>query len=349
MALKIRDQDSNFGPLSSLHEHLLTFADRIHDVIASTHPSFEFPRICTKQCPGNKTPIITPIRIVDHKSVETDPLPAPVPLDDNPAMDLDIPAPPRPTYAEVAVSTLSPADKSPEPNPRHPPTLRIPPASRPKSHPIKNPVLNPVRLVVRPSQTMFRQKPFAKILISGPANPFRLLHHALSLSPSTSGITLLGVHVNRSENLIVSLPHSTSDAHVDAVTTVIHSTFSPLVNFPLLITHDVAWTKFMVSSVPARPNSGDPTFSEEEVLASFMLNPAIKPLSIMRSPRWIRNPAAISGAHSSFTFSFIDPDGSIGQSLAKSRLFMFGEPVHLKRWTDKPRQTRGVKPTNVPI
>ncbi|QRV96569.1 hypothetical protein RhiJN_24587 [Ceratobasidium sp. AG-Ba] len=263
-------------------------------------------------------------------------------------MDTD-PAPgtTRPTYAEAAVSTCDRAAKpnaepKPGPNPRHPPTFKIPPTSRPKAQPVKAPVLNPVRLVVRPTSALFQQMPFAALLVAGPAEPFRLLSHSLSLSPTTARVTLLGVHQNRSKNLIVSLPHGTSDAHVDAVSTVIHSTYRPLCGFPLSVSRDVAWTKFMVSSVPARLKPGEPTFSEEEVRSSFLLNPAVKTLSITRPPRWIRNPASITGAHSSFTFSFQDPDGSLGRALAKSRLFVFGEPVHLKRWTDKPRRTRDI-------
>ncbi|KAG8717285.1 hypothetical protein FRC09_014508 [Ceratobasidium sp. 395] len=185
------------------------------------------------------------------------------------------------------------------------------------------------------------QKPFAMLLIAGPSNPYRLLSHALSLSPTTKDVTLLGVHENCSGNLIVSLPCGTPDNTVNTVISVIHTTFTPTLHFPLLITRDVAWTKLMVSSVNARPNPGAPTYSEEEVKASFLLNPAIQDLVITRDPRWVRNPASITGHHSSFTFLFQDPDGSIGRGLAKSRLFMFGEPVHLKRWTDKPRQTRG--------
>ncbi|QRV91907.1 hypothetical protein RhiJN_19925 [Ceratobasidium sp. AG-Ba] len=251
---------------------------------------------------------------------------------------------PRPTYAEVAVSTLEhaaepcPKPKS-GPNPRHPPSFRIPPTSRPKAQPLKALVFDPIRLVVRPASAPFQQMPFAALLAVGPAEPFRLLSHALSLSPISNSVTLLGVHQNRSKNLIVSLPHGTSDDQVDAVTTVIHSAYTPRCAFPLSVSRDVAWTKLMVSSVPARSKPGDPTYSEEEVRSSFLLNPAVKALSIMRNPRWIRNPASITGAHSSFTFSFQDPDGSLGRSLAKSCLFVFGEPVHLKRWTDKPRRT----------
>ncbi|QRV97802.1 hypothetical protein RhiJN_25821 [Ceratobasidium sp. AG-Ba] len=291
---------------------------------------------CVRLCPRNaprrdaSTQAEPP---VEHISLVEKPRPVTAEAPTS-VMDMD-PAPvletPRPTYAEAAVSTRDHAAKlnaepKPGPNPRHPPTFKIPPASRPKTQPAKPTVLNPVRLVVRPMSALFQQVPFAPLLVAGPAEPFRLLSHALSLSPTTAGVVLLGVHQNRSKNLIISLPHGTSDAHVDAVSTIVNSTYRPLCGFPLSVSRDVAWSKFMVSSVPARLKSGEPTFSEEEVQASFPLNPAVKSLHIMRPPRWIRNPAAITGAHSSFTFSFQDPDGSLGRSLAKSRLFVFGEP-----------------------
>ncbi|QRV99070.1 hypothetical protein RhiJN_27089 [Ceratobasidium sp. AG-Ba] len=260
-------------------------------------------------------------------------------------MSVDMPPSPapRPTYASVAVSARLSDDKlktCPVPIPRGPSSFRIPPQSRPKNQQLKAPVLNPVRLVVRPSGKRYAQKPFAVIHIAGPSEPYQILSRAMRLSPSGCGISLLGVHVNRSENLIVSLAHGTSDAQIAIVSAVIQSTFAPLLGFDPLITQDIKWSKFMVSSVPTRSAPSQPTFSEEEVFASFKANPSMQALSITRAPRWVRNPASISGAHSSFTFSFLDPDGSISTSLAKSSLFMFGAPVHLKRWVDKPRQTR---------
>ncbi|KAG8683807.1 hypothetical protein FRC09_015837 [Ceratobasidium sp. 395] len=98
----------------------------------------------------------------------------------------------------------------------------------------------------------------------------------------------------------------------------------------------------MVSSVPTRSTQTSPTYSEEEVKKSFLLNPVIQTLKITRTPRWVRNPASITGMHSSFTFSFEDPDGSLARSLAKSDLFVLGEPVHLKRWIDNPLAKRNV-------
>ncbi|KAG9119360.1 hypothetical protein FRC07_005635 [Ceratobasidium sp. 392] len=286
------------------------------------------PKLCLDSCPGPPTPIPAVPKLVSHKAVETEPLPP------SPAQS------PKPTFADVVMGNLetAPAHTPPLDNPTRPPPAK-PRTAR------KGPqVLNPVRLIVRPS-VLGLDKPFASLLCFGPSELFRRLSHAMLLNPSTKDTTLLGVHRNRKDNLIVSLPHDTSDSAVAALIPVIGSVFQ-LKNTPISVSRDTPWVKVMVSSVPARPVPEAPTYSEEEVRNSFLLNPAVKQLSITQAPRWIRSPASITGAHSSFTFSFEDSDGSLAQAIAKSRLFMFGEPVHLKRWTSKPRpkqdQTRMV-------
>ncbi|KAG8699339.1 hypothetical protein FRC09_006672 [Ceratobasidium sp. 395] len=328
-----------------LRKVLLHTIEGLDHIVDSFQPGCKFP--CTIRCPSTNIPP----KLVDHKSVSTEPTvttPTPTTTTESDDMAIDPPPPvPSRTYAEVAVGTSAHSDPKPaDPTPSRPTSFSVPRKSRPLGQAQSIVAKNPVRLVVRPTNTKFKQKPFAMLLVNGPSNPYRLLSHALSLSPTTKDVTLLGVHENRSGNLIVSLPCDTPDTTVNTIITVIHATFTPTLCFPLLITRDVAWTKLMVSSVKACPDSGAPTHSEEEVKASFLLNTAIQDLTITRGPRWVRNPASITGAHSSFTFSFQDPDESIGRGLAKSHLFMFGEPVHLKRWTDKPRQTRG--PHSIP-
>ncbi|KAG9119531.1 hypothetical protein FRC07_005406 [Ceratobasidium sp. 392] len=229
-----------------------------------------------------------------------------------------------PSYASVAATTpaipvqLFPPSSTPP---------RNPPAHRPKV-----PVKDTVRLICRfgGMHPVIRAWP--------PTEPFRHLSHALSLSPSLTSTTLLGAHWNRSGNLVVSFPHGTSDSVLSAITPTIRSVLE--LPSQTVISRDTPWAKYMVSSVPARADAKSPVHPEADVMASFLLNPAIKDLKITRSPRWIRNPASIIGAHSSFTFSFEDPDGSVSRSLAKSHLFIFGAPVHLKRWTDKPLAKR---------
>ncbi|KAG8702750.1 hypothetical protein FRC08_003261 [Ceratobasidium sp. 394] len=293
---------------------------------------------CPDSCRGSPTP--RPVVPVAHKSVATDPPALAVE-----SMDLDTPspcpstaAPVSRTYASVAVGTLTaPASRTPasiprpSPRPRTPARVSAPAAPAPK----------PIRLIVRPPADSPRLGlPFAQVLLRGPSEPFRLLSHAMSLSPQTKDVTLLGVHQNRSKNLVVSLPAGTPDVAVNAVVQVIHSTLLSFGSAPV-VDRDTPWSKLLVSRVPARLEPSSPTFTEAEILTSFLhLNPSVSALKITRSPRWIRNPASITGVHSSFTFSFEDPDGSLARSLAKSSLFVFGAPVHLKRWTDKPRQQR---------
>ncbi|KAG9081116.1 hypothetical protein FS749_007833 [Ceratobasidium sp. UAMH 11750] len=238
-----------------------------------------------------------------------------------------------PVFAELATPTSKPAVSVPKPSPKPRAPAKVPaPAT---------PALKPIRLIVRPPVDSPRLGlPFAQVLVRGPSEPFRLLSHAMSLSPQTKDVTLLGVHQNRSKNLVVSLPAQPPAAPVDAVVQVVRKTLLSFGSTPV-VDRDTPWSKLLVSRVPARLEPDSPTFTEAEVLASFLhLNPSVSALKITRSPRWIRNPASITGVHSSFTFSFEDPDGSLARGLAKLSLFVFGAPVHLKRWTDKPRQQR---------
>ncbi|KAI5821977.1 hypothetical protein K523DRAFT_188176, partial [Schizophyllum commune Tattone D] len=49
--------------------------------------------------------------------------------------------------------------------------------------------------------------------------------------------------------------------------------------------------------------------------------------------RWVR-PAESIGWRSSIVFAFEDPDGSALKSLLKAKIFMFGLPIHVKRWVE---------------
>ncbi|KAG8679204.1 hypothetical protein FRC08_017132 [Ceratobasidium sp. 394] len=305
-------------------------------------------------CPGPNSGASTPRPAVPvaHKAVATDPPPPAPPVVE--AMDLDHPpvatttANPAPrTYASVAVGTpATSALKTPTSLPN--PSLK--PRTPAKAPTPATPALKLIRLIVHPPADSPRLGlPFAQVLIRGPSEPFCLLSHAMSLSPRTKDVTLLGVHQNRSKNLVVSLPAGTPDATIDCVVQVIRKTLLSFGSAPV-VDRDTPWSKLLVSRVPARLEPGSPTFTEAEILTSFLhLNPSVSALKVTRSPRWIRNPASITGVHLSFTFSFEDPDGSLAaRGLAKSSLFVFGAPVHLKRWTDKPRQQQKMPRTTRP-
>ncbi|KAL1738445.1 Endonuclease/exonuclease/phosphatase [Schizophyllum fasciatum] len=67
-----------------------------------------------------------------------------------------------------------------------------------------------------------------------------------------------------------------------------------------------------------------------------MVNPVIRKLRITQRGHWIR-PAENIGKKSSLCFAFEDPDGSALKELLKAKIFMFGAPVRVKRWVEKPR------------
>ncbi|KAG8694982.1 hypothetical protein FRC08_008143, partial [Ceratobasidium sp. 394] len=203
--------------------HLLACINGLDE--AATREGLDVPLSCPESCPGLATP--KPAVPVAHKAVATDPPPPENPVVE--AMDLDHPpvataaADPAPrTYASVAVGTpATPASKppvsapKPSPKPHTPAKVPAPAAPAPK----------PIRLIVRPPADSPRLgSPFAQVLLRGPSEPFRLLSHAMSLSPQTKDVTLLGVHQNRSKNLVVSLPAGTPDATVDAVVQVVRKT-----------------------------------------------------------------------------------------------------------------------------
>lgn len=124
---------------------------------------------------------------------------------------------------------------------------------------------------------------------------------------------------------ILSFPPGTPlggvEFHITSFCSALH--IPPPVPTPLI----TPWSKFLVSSVIAQDIVGAPTYSEDVLCESFLANPAISSLSIMRQPCWIHNPASITGQHSSFTLSFADPDRSLACTLVKTRLFVFGTPV----------------------
>ncbi|KAG8723944.1 hypothetical protein FRC09_001053 [Ceratobasidium sp. 395] len=327
----------------AIRRQLVGSIDLLDEIIDASQPGRTFS--CIKRChlktsplPPSPPPIPKP---VDHKSIATDapsPLPTPPPPLCNPATVTK-------SYADVAAGTTSDLAGSPLPGPSH---VSRPPrsASRPSARKGPVAVLPPIRLIIRRADPTDSPFPLAYLFANGPSDPYHRLRLAMFCDLLTRDTPLLGLHRTRRNNAVVSLPHGTPDHVVDAVADLIKlelcRTPDSSRSFPLLVTRDVPWVKLMVSSVPARCTQGSRTYSEEEVRKSFSLNPAIQSLKITRAPRWVRNPASITGMHSSFTFSFEDPDGSLARSLAKSHLFVLGEPVHLKRWIDNPMAKRDV-------
>ncbi|KAG8723527.1 hypothetical protein FRC09_002954 [Ceratobasidium sp. 395] len=328
-----------------MRKHLIDSVDLLDQCIDTSQPGRSFS--CIEHCPwkthpppSSPPPAPEP---VDHNSIATDapssPPPALPPSVSNPN-----PATITKSYADVAAGTLDLAGP-PHPHPSHvsgsPRSI-----SRPSARKGPVAVLKPIRLIIRRADPSDSSFPLAYLFANGPSDPYRRLRLAMALCPATKDTPLLGLHRNCQNNAVVSLPHGTLDCVVEAVSDLVTTTLgtSPGLScsFPLLVTRDVPWAKLMVSSAPTHSTQASPTYSEEEVKKSFLLNPVIQTLKITRAPRWVRNPASITGMHSSFTFSFEDPDGSLARSLAKSDLFVLGELVHLKRWIENPLAKRNV-------
>ncbi|KDN34162.1 hypothetical protein RSAG8_12754, partial [Rhizoctonia solani AG-8 WAC10335] len=102
------------------------------------------------------------------------------------------------------------------------------------------------------------------------------------------------------------------------------------------ILFDTTWSTLHLANVPTHLHESALVFDQAEVVVTLQNNPALAALPITLQPRWLRHPSKITGPRSSVVFSFEDPDGAIAQQLLKTLTFMFGQPVTVKPWIDKP-------------
>jgi hypothetical protein len=190
----------------------------------------------------------------------------------------------------------------------------------------------PVRYVVRyqghPPSLTSRMHPKA---ISDTINA------RLNNIPTAQGLQVLGSYYNTSGNIILTFPPHTSITRIEDHMLTIREVLDISSEMP--VSRDVPWSKVVLGGVIARVAQREEVFSEEILLEVLLRNPQIKHLKITQTPRWVRRPQEISGFKSSVSFAFEDPDGSIHSALLKSKtpIFMFGAPVSIKRWVDKPR------------
>ncbi|KAG8678673.1 hypothetical protein FRC09_019654 [Ceratobasidium sp. 395] len=290
-----------------------------------------------RPCPNSCKPPLPKPKSTAEKGVATIPTPEalwpqrPPNTPTRPSNTQPVRTPAR-SYAQAATSATPPA------------TIPKPPASaglpaKPKTAPL--PIAKPVRLVLR----FGGNPPLA--LRNGPQTEiFQKISMAFDLHPTIKGISILGAHWNKNGNIIVSFPHGTPESTTLSLRPAIRAALG--IPESVDITIDKPWSKLMVSSVPARVAPEAPVFSEVDLAASFARNPVVQNITVTRQPRWIRNPSNIAGAHSSFVFSFEDPDGSISRLLRKTQLFVFGAPVSVKLWQDQPRTNKTRRASGLP-
>ncbi|KAF8596448.1 hypothetical protein BDV93DRAFT_563329 [Ceratobasidium sp. AG-I] len=278
----------------------------------------EIRGFCPASCPG-ATPCPTcsstpsappepPKTYVDALVGSRPPSPTPGPVAPNPLPK------PRSTRKRQRARPAAPASSGLPPKPT---------TSLPKPQTTATKVTKPVRLITR-----FGGDPPTTLRGLPQPDLFRLTQSG------AKDQRVLGVQWNKVGNIIISFPAGTSHASILAACPTIRTALG--IPEPTVMSIDVPWTKLMVSSVPARPDPGAPTYSEADLLSSFLLNPTLQNVAITRQPRWLRNPANIMGAHSSFVFSFEDIDHSISRTLLKTPIFMFGAPVAIKKWRQVP-------------
>ena len=97
----------------------------------------------------------------------------------------------------------------------------------------------------------------------------------------------------------------------------------------------MGWTRFLAHGVPVFGEHYIVT-GPGELLKEVSLMPGLKKAHFAMPPRWLKPVDRIRGDYSSITFAISDPDGSISDTLLKSRAALFGKEVEIQRWVDKP-------------
>ncbi|KAJ1308147.1 hypothetical protein OPQ81_003865 [Rhizoctonia solani] len=166
------------------------------------------------------------------------------------------------------------------------------------------------------------------------------INNRLSRTLSAKGLQVLGSHWNPSGNIILTFPPDTPDELVSEHINIIREALNLSSQ---TVSRDVPWSKLMLLSVFARSRSEDPVYSNKVLYEALIRNPAIANLKITQKPRWVCSPEEIKGFRSSIVFAFEDPDGSIAKSLLRSHIFMFGSPVRIKHWIEKPQSRQCIK------
>jgi hypothetical protein len=106
------------------------------------------------------------------------------------------------------------------------------------------------------------------------------------------------------------------------------------------LSYNGKWCKLVANGVRKMVIHGTPIATPEMLEEALRRNPILKDIKFTQRPDWVRRPADLVDSNSSCSscsFAFEDPDGKLGQRILKEQLFMFGAPVRLRRWEEKPR------------
>jgi hypothetical protein len=97
----------------------------------------------------------------------------------------------------------------------------------------------------------------------------------------------------------------------------------------------LGWTRLLAHGVPIKDNDGL-VFGPGALLDEIRALPGLDRVFFAMPPRWLKPIDRVQGHYSTVTFAISDPDGTVSNTLMRSRVALFGKEVLLKRWIDKP-------------
>lgn len=167
-----------------------------------------------------------------------------------------------------------------------------------------------------------------------PLQLLRMINSRLTMTPTAKGLSVIGASWNQSGNCVLSFPANSSPVIIEQHARVLREAVAG--DRPSVANRDVRWSKVVVHRVLTGLYSEGRVFPPDILLQDLTLNNSINKIKITRSPDWIRKPDDISSMHSSISFAFEDPSGSLVKSFVRQPLFLFGERCVVKEWKDKP-------------
>ena len=103
-----------------------------------------------------------------------------------------------------------------------------------------------------------------------------------------------------------------------------------------ILTPCSGWSRVTFNGVLALDPKSGTVYSDDCLLEEIKCNPICTNLHYVFHPRWVCPPNQITGMHSTFSFVFLDPEGSITQTMAHTHLAMFGKAITFKKWQPRP-------------
>jgi hypothetical protein len=178
------------------------------------------------------------------------------------------------------------------------------------------------------------------------------LNGALASSTYHKHVLVVGVKWTAGSNLVVRARAPSPTALVSALESVQEALEDDhrVIND---IIPNTRWSRVTVSYVYSGKEPSSSAHSSSALQQEFAAhNPAYASLTIRQAPSWTRDPASFrDGQHSSVSFAFEDPDGSIANSLAGVPFTAFGNlncPVKL--WVRNKKPKKKAMPTiSIPL